>query len=98
MEISQPLAELDWIPRPRLLALRGLRIETVEDLLTHFPRRHDDRREFPDVAREASDFPICRCGEVTKPSLRHFGGWKEIFEATLQDSKSKVVGEPVDCR
>ena len=37
---SQLLEELNWIPRPKLLALRRLGIETVEDLLTHFPRRH----------------------------------------------------------
>ncbi len=98
MEISQPLAELDWIPRPRLLALRRLRIETVEDLLTHFPRRHEDRREFPEFPREESDFPICLCGEVTKTSLRRFGGWKKIFEATLQELKSNVLSEPVVCR
>jgi len=98
MQISQPLAELDWIPRPRLLALRRLRIETVEDLLTHFPRRHEDRREFPEFPREESDFPICLCGEVTKTSLRRFGGWKKIFEVTLQELKSNVLSEPVVCR
>ncbi len=98
MEMSQPLAELDWIPRPRLLALRRLRIETVEDLLTHFPRRHEDRREFPEFPREESDFPICLCGDVTKTSLRRFGGWKKIFEATLQEPKSNVLSEPVVCR
>ena len=31
-EVSQLLGELDWIPRPRLLALRRLGIETVQDL------------------------------------------------------------------
>ena len=70
MEISQPLAELDWIPRPRLLALRRLGIETVEDLVTHFPRRHEDRHQFPEFPREESDTPICLCGEVIKTSLR----------------------------
>src|SRR5204862_3536 len=73
-------------------------IETVEDLLTHFPRRHEDRREFPEFPREESDFPICLCGEVTKTSLRRFGGWKKIFEATLQEPNSNVLSEPVVCR
>src|SRR5438874_12477846 len=98
METSQPLAELDWIPRPRLLALRRLGIEAVEDLLTHFPRRHEDRHEFPQFPREESDIPICLCGEVTKTSLRRFGGWKKIFEATLQEPKSNVLSEPLVCR
>jgi ATP-dependent DNA helicase RecG len=98
MGISQPLVELDWIPRPRLLALRRLGIETVEDLLTHFPRRHEDRHEFPEFPREESDFPICLCGEVIKTSLRRFGGWKKIFEAMLQEPKPNVLSEPLVCR
>jgi len=98
METSQPLAELDWIPRPRLLALRRLGIEAVEDLLTHFPRRHEDRHEFPQFPREESDIPICLCGEVIKTSLRRFGGWKKIFEATLQEAKPNVLSEPLVCR
>jgi len=98
MEISQSLDELDWIPRPRLLALRRLGIESVEDLLTHFPRRHEDRHEFAEFPREESDIPICLCGEVIKTSLRRFGGWKKIFEATLQEAKPNVLSEPLVCR
>jgi ATP-dependent DNA helicase RecG len=96
--VSQPLEELNWIPRPKLLALRRLAIETVEDLLTHFPRRHEDRTEFPKFPREESDVPICLCGEVVKTSLRRFGGWKKIFEATLQESNPNALSEPLVCR
>src|SRR5437773_1257646 len=98
MEISQLLEELDWIPRPRLLALRRLGIETVEDLLTHFPRRHEDRHQFPHFPREESDVPICLCGEVVKTSVRRFGGWKKIFEATLEESSPNALSEPLVCR
>src|SRR6266536_5090026 len=97
-QVSQSLEELNWIPRPRLLALRRLGIETVEDLLTHFPRRHEDRTEFPRFPREESDVPICLCGEVTKTSLRRFGGWKKIFEATLEESHPNALSEPLVCR
>jgi RecG-like helicase/REP element-mobilizing transposase RayT len=95
---SQTLEELNWIPRPKILALRRLGIETVEDLLTHFPRRHEDRTEFPRFPREESDVPVCLCGEVTKTSLRRFGGWKKIFEATLQESHANALSEPLVCR
>jgi ATP-dependent DNA helicase RecG len=97
-DISTNLEELSWIPRPRLLALRRLGVETVEDLLTHFPRRHEDRTEFPNFPREESDVPICLCGEVIKTSLRRFGGWKKIFEATLQESQPNALSEPLVCR
>jgi ATP-dependent DNA helicase RecG len=96
--ISQSLGELNWIPRPRLLALQRLGIETIGDLLTHFPRRHEDRTEFPEFPREESDVPICLCGEVVKTSLRRFGGWKKIFEATLQEANPNALSEPLVCR
>jgi len=70
----------------------------VEDLLTHFPRRHEDRAEFPQFPREESDVPICLCGEVIKTSLRRFGGWKKIFEATLEESHPNALSEPLVCR
>src|SRR5438128_8123221 len=97
-QVSQSLEELNWIPRPRLLALGRLGIETVEDLLTHFPRCHEDRTEFPRFPREESDVPVCLCGEVVKTSLRRFGGWKKIFEATLQESQANALSEPLVCR
>jgi len=97
-QISQSLEELNWIPRPKILALRRLGIESVEDLLTHFPRRHEDRTEFPRFPREESDVAVCLCGEVIQTSLRRFGGWKKIFEATLQESQANALSEPLVCR
>jgi len=98
MEISQPLEELDWIPRPKILALRRLGITKVDHLLTHFPRRHEDRSAFPEFPRDESDVPICLSGEVIKTSLRRFGGWKKIFEATLQELNANALSQPLICR
>jgi ATP-dependent DNA helicase RecG len=98
MEISQSLEELDWIPRPKILALRRLGITKVEDLLTHFPRRHEDRHQFPHFPREETDKPVCLCGEVVKTSLRRFGGWRKIFEATLQEPNANALSQPLVCR
>src|SRR5215813_13368498 len=67
VSIWQSLEELSWIPRPKLLALRRLGIESVEDFLNHFSRRR-------------------------------FGGWKKIFEATLQESNPNALSEPLVCR
>src|SRR5438034_2500647 len=92
------LEELDWIPRPRLLALRRLGVETTPHLLTQFARRHEDRTEFAQFPREETDDPICVCGEVIKTSLRRFGGWKKIFEATLEESQPNALSEPLVCR
>jgi RecG-like helicase len=91
IEVGAKLEDCTWVPRPRLTPLRRLGIETVENLLGHFPRRHEDRTEFQGFPREESATPICICGEVTKTSLRRFGGWKKIFEATLQEPNASAL-------
>jgi len=78
--------------------LRRLGIETVDDLLTHYPRRHEDRHQFPHFPHEESDVPICLCGEVVKTSVRRFGGWKKIFEITLEESSANALSAPLICR
>src|SRR6266568_3857544 len=98
MEIAQPLEELDWIPRPKILALRRLGITTSEYFLTHFPRLHEDLHQFPEFPRDESDVPVCLSGEVIKTSLRRFGGWKKIFEATLQAPNANALSQPLICR
>ncbi|MBA2585298.1 MAG: ATP-dependent DNA helicase RecG [Chthoniobacterales bacterium] len=98
IELHQSLAEIDWIARPRLTPLRRLGIETVEDLLTHFPRRHEDRREFSGFPQEESESPVCLCGEVTKTQLRRFGGWKKIFEATIEETGAHALSQPLVLR
>ena len=97
-DLAQPLEELEWVPRARVTPLRRLGIETVRDLLTHFPRRHEDRQRFARFPREETDTPVCLCGEVVKTQLRRFGGWKKIFEATLQEDEANALSQPLVCR
>ena len=55
-------------------------------------------RNFPDFPREESEVPICLCGEVVKTQLRRFGGWKKIFEATLQEANANALSQPLVLR
>ena len=98
MQLSQRLEECDWVPRPRVPPLRRLGIETLEDLLTHYPRRYEDRREFAGFPRDESETPLCICGEVTKTRVMRFGGWKKIFEATLQEPEANALSQPITLR
>ena len=68
------------------------------DLLTHYPRRHEDRRAFGEFPREESEQPICLCGEVTRTRLNRFGRGKKIFEVTLQESNPHALSQPLVCR
>ena len=92
------LDEFEWIPRPRRTQLRRLGLETVGDLLTHYPRRHEDRRAFGEFPREESEQPICLCGEVTGTRLNRFGRGKKVFEVTLQESNPHALSQPLVCR
>ena len=98
MEIATPLSECDWVPRAKATPLARLGISTLADLLTHYPRRHEDRREFPHFPRDESETAICLCGEVTKTQVRRFGGWKKIFEATIQEDDSNALSQPLVLR
>src|SRR5204863_188707 len=97
MDLDTSLEELSWIPRPRILALRRLALETVGDLLRHYPRRHEDRREFRGFPSEETIGPVCLCGEVTKTRLMRFGG-RKIFEAVLEESGAHALSQPLTCR
>ncbi len=97
MELATPLEELSWIPRPRVTALRRLHIATVGDLLTHYPRRHEDRREFSGFPREEAAEAVCLCGEVTKTRMMRFGG-RKIFEAVLEEESAHALSQPLTCR
>jgi ATP-dependent DNA helicase RecG len=97
MDLDTSLEEMSWIPRPRILALRRLALETIGDLLTHYPRRHEDRREFRGFPREETVIPVCLCGEVTKTRLMRFGG-RKIFEAVLEESGAHALSQPLTCR
>ncbi len=98
MRLADKLEDCDWVPRARLAPLRRLGIETVENLLTHFPRRHEDRSEFVGFPRDESETPILICGEVTKTSVRRFGGWKKIFEAMLEEDHPHALSQPLVLR
>jgi RecG-like helicase/REP element-mobilizing transposase RayT len=98
IHLAQSLEELDWIPRPKITALGRLGIVTVEDFLGHYPRRYEDRQQFSDFPREESATAVCLCGEVTKTSVRRFGGWKKIFEATLEESNPNALSQPLTLR
>ena len=80
--------DCDWVPRPRVDAAAPARHRDGGESAHAFSaaaRRPD--ASSPDFPRDESETPICICGEVTKTSLRRFGGWKKIFEATLAGSE-----------
>ena len=91
------LEELDWVPRQRMAPLRRLGLQTLGDLLKHFPRRYENRVKFDRFPDEASETPVCLFGVVRKTVYRRFGA-RRIFEARIEDESAGVLGSPLICR
>ena len=88
-----PLDQLAWITRPQITSLRHLGLNTLRDLLEHYPRRHEDRRRFdhfPEGESE-SDRSFCLCGIVCKTVFRRFGRMRS-FEAELLENQDSALG------
>ena len=85
MELSAPLAELPGVGPTRVKALERLDLHTVGDLLTHYPRRYEDRRHFENFPTGGDDKPVCVCGVVVSTKTTRLRGKSQMFEATLQE-------------
>ena len=98
VQVDQSLGEMEWISQPRKTQLHRLGLDTVRDLLTHYPRRHEDRREFARFPREEAEHPVCLCGDVIKTRLLRFGRGRKIFEATVQEPDAHALSQPLVLR
>ncbi|MFZ4774708.1 MAG: DEAD/DEAH box helicase [Terrimicrobiaceae bacterium] len=97
LDAGTKLEDLDWAQRPRILALKRLGLQTLGDLLRHFPRRYEDRVKFDRFPDQASETPVCLFGVVKKTIYRRFGS-RRIFEARIEDEAAGVLGSPLTCR
>jgi ATP-dependent DNA helicase RecG len=70
----------------------------VEDLLTHFPRRYEDRKQFDRFPSDEMDKPVCVCGIVKKASARRIRGGQKMFDALLEEENAHALSTPLLCR
>ena len=96
--LDAPLREVGWLPPLKVRQLERFGLATVHDLLTHFPHRYEDRRQFDAFPREESEKPVCVCGTVMKTASRRFGGWKKMFDVTLQEEGAHALSPTLVCR
>ncbi|MEM8952717.1 MAG: ATP-dependent DNA helicase RecG [Verrucomicrobiota bacterium] len=98
MQFSTPLADIPKLNTRERTGLAKAGFRRVSDLLTHFPRRYEDRRQFDSFPNAPSNNPFCINGIVTDRSLRRFGRGKQIFEATIEESEPTALSNPVVLR
>ncbi len=98
MELSTPLAELDWLAPPRVRQLARVGLVTVADVLTHFPKRYEDRTQFDRFPTGETDEPVCVCGVVKKTNLRRIGRGQKMFDVILEEEDAHALSSPLTCR
>jgi len=94
---NTPVTDLDFANKRTLTSLEKMGYSTVADILTHYPRRYEDRREFDRFPNGPIEHPLCLHGEVTDAKLR-FAGRKRFFEATIEQADAGLLCSPIVCR
>ena len=94
---DSPLAVLPRLTPARLRALQEAGLQTVHDLIRHYPRRHEDRRKFPDFPSDATPEPLCLRGTVQSVRSTYFGR-RSQFTLVLAEKSGRVPAATVQCR
>lgn len=86
-----PVSELSSVPPRKVPGLRAMGIETVLDLLTHYPRRYVDRRNTAEIAslREGEEAMVS--AKVVRSSSRRLRNGRTMTEIALEDATGRLT-------
>ena len=96
--LATPVGSLTGMHAGRVRQLVRCGIVTVEDLLTHYPRRHEDRSRFDVFPTGETERPVCVCGLVKKTQLRRIRGGQKMFDVTLEEAQPHALSGLLVCR
>ncbi len=91
MTFDTPLREIPSIPSNRHRQLERAGLHSLGDLLTHYPRRYEDRSQFDHFPTEESDTARCVRGVVLKTQLKRLRGRLRLFEVHLEEAGSHAL-------
>lgn len=97
MRWDTPLKELPWVGPQRSRQLTRFGLETLGDLVSHFPKRWEDRSRFDRFPQEESDLPVCVCGLVQTAAVQRRGRARN-FEIRLVEEKSHALAGQITVR
>jgi ATP-dependent DNA helicase RecG len=92
VNLETPLVALDFLPQVRARQLTRFGLPTVGDLLLHFPRRYEDRRQFDEFPTDTTEGAVCVCGTVARSQLRRIRGSQRMFDVMLEDGRGTAIG------
>tara|TARA_R110002096_G_scaffold16106_11_gene55023 strand:- start:9098 stop:11224 length:2127 start_codon:yes stop_codon:yes gene_type:complete len=94
------IADLPGVPDKQLKALKKLKIATLGDVVAHYPRRYEDRREFDQWPMAALDEAVCIHGVVTDTQTKRFGGGprQSYYEVAFEPEEDIALAQPIYLR
>ena len=98
MNLETALADIEWLAPPRIRQLERFGLRTVADLLTHFPKRHEDRTRFDRFPDGETGEPVCICGLVKRTSVKRFRGYQKMFDVLLEEESPHALSPSLVCR
>ncbi|QTN31112.1 ATP-dependent DNA helicase RecG [Akkermansiaceae bacterium] len=95
---QDPLSSLRFLSGKEIQALEFANIAKVAELLGHFPKRYEDRRQFDRFPNQATAKPVCLTGGVIDSGTKGFGKTR-FYEAIVMDGGGGVFGSgKITCR
>jgi ATP-dependent DNA helicase RecG len=89
--LQRPVTVLQGVGPERAAQLARLEIRTVEDLLLHRPRRHEDRSNLRSIAELQFNQPAITHGRIVALGTKWFRKHtKSIFEIILDDGTARL--------
>lgn len=98
VNLETALAEIDWLLPQRVRQLERFGLCSVEDLLTHFPKRYEDRTRFDRFPTGEPAEPVCVCGIVKRTTVRRIRGRQKMFDVILEEENPHALSAPLICR
>ena len=93
-----PLPSLPSLSEKEIQALESAGFGTVAELLNHFPKRYEDRRQFDRFPNQPTARPVCLTGGVIDATTKGFGKTR-FYEAVIMDGSGTVFGSgKITCR
>ena len=87
-----PIDEIGSLDKKLLKNLTKIGYAKVHDLLSHYPKRHENREQFNEFPYEPTESPICFKGEVIDSSKKFYGR-RRFFEALISDSEGAGINQ-----
>jgi ATP-dependent DNA helicase RecG len=95
---QSPLTSLAIFSSKDTQALEAAGLTTVADLLNHFPKRYEDRRQFDAFPTLATGKPVCLHGGVIDAGTKGYGKTR-FYEAIIMDGSGGIFGSgKITCR